>query len=262
MALPPIDKSLGGLLRDHEQRLTLVERRLVPDPLPDQLGPTGGQVTDWNTALTPGFYWSISAANSPVAVDGGSGSWFAGTVLYHPGPVPRYLQEVREARTAPQAITYQRYWNGTTWTAWTPSAPFVLFHGTVANVSHTNGVFFIWGATGGAYTEVLDAYAAHSAATNPTRITVATAGLYRVSARMAWTGSVSGLRSLVVSVNGTASPGFGPQWDTVNNSGGQQTLAGPVSLAAGDYVEFSTRQTSGGALSLLNGIATVEWLNL
>jgi hypothetical protein len=258
-----VARTLEELLTDYKDRIGRLERQVgLLSGLPERLSMTGAAITDWNTAITPGFYWGISAANAPVAVDGGSGSWFTGVVTYHPGPTPRYLQEVREARTAPQSISYRRYWNGTSWTAWTPSASFVLFHGTVANISTTNGVFFVWGATGGAYTEVLDAYAAHSPTTNPTRITVATAGLYRASARMAWAASTVGLRSLVVSVNGVAVPGLAPQWDAVNNSGGQQSIDGPISLAAGDYIDFSTRQTSGGTLVLSNGVATVEWLNL
>jgi len=114
-------------------RLGLVERRLSPTPyaLPGRLSETGQQITDWNLAITPGFYYSISGANQPTPVDGGSGTWWVGIVQYHPGPGPRYVQEVREARTAVHATVYRRYWNASTWTPWVPIRP-QLMRGTGA----------------------------------------------------------------------------------------------------------------------------------
>jgi hypothetical protein len=117
MSAPPIDKSFLGLVQDMKMRLALVERRLPPDlpppyALPDRLSETGQQITDWNNAVEPGFYYGIGAANSPVGQPGQPTiNWTMGIVRWHPGDSGgfRISQNVREARATDRVVSYTRY---------------------------------------------------------------------------------------------------------------------------------------------------------
>lgn len=104
--------------RDTNERLDLLEGRI--GLLPDRLSTSGAELTDWNEAISPGFYWSVGAANSPIPDDAGSGSWWSGLVYVHPGDEvgPRIFQEAREARGAQSGRVFRRYYNGTSWQAW------------------------------------------------------------------------------------------------------------------------------------------------
>jgi len=65
MPFPPIDKSFEGVLRELTARLGLIERRLSRGG-ESRLGPEGAELTDWNSAHRPGFYWSENALNQPL----------------------------------------------------------------------------------------------------------------------------------------------------------------------------------------------------
>lgn len=106
---------------------------VVEGPLPARLSTTGEQVTDWNLAVVPGFYWSESTAlNNPV------GNIAVGQVLVKPvGSNPRVFQEVYFPSTGTTNIV--RSWrrvndNGTgtgTWSAWTEFGGGYNFYQTV-----------------------------------------------------------------------------------------------------------------------------------
>src|SRR5690606_7678371 len=59
------------------------------------------QITDWDDATTQGYYWGIGAINGPTRPGTGTGTWFSGTVMMHPGDNPpdsiRLMQEAKEA---------------------------------------------------------------------------------------------------------------------------------------------------------------------
>jgi len=113
-----VDRTMPALLRSLRNRVTSLERRISRGTcqLPDRLAPNGEQVTDWNTALAAGFYWSEDAANGPrtgalvgvVRVVGG------GTYQ------GRLVQEVSipTGVAAQYPMTWRRVWTGTGWTAW------------------------------------------------------------------------------------------------------------------------------------------------
>lgn len=80
---------------------------------------SGKQVTDWNTAVEPGWYWSDSSTNGP-------GSALVGEVKVVGGTLAgRIVQEVSIPTTAPSDL--RKSWrrvrdsNGT-WSAWTPTS--------------------------------------------------------------------------------------------------------------------------------------------
>lgn len=113
-----VDRTMPALLRSLRNRVTSLERRISRGTyqLPDRLAPNGEQVTDWNTALAAGFYWSEDAANGPrsgalvgvVRVVGGG--TFQG----------RLVQEVSipTGVGAQYPMTWRRVWTGTAWTTW------------------------------------------------------------------------------------------------------------------------------------------------
>src|SRR5690349_13070961 len=86
---PPIRKDFMGRQLDTDERLTGVERRLAR-ALPARLSSTGEEVTDWNNATKPGFYWSsTSALNNPT------GNIAVGHVYVNGDPInPRVMQVV------------------------------------------------------------------------------------------------------------------------------------------------------------------------
>ncbi|QBI98123.1 minor tail protein [Microbacterium phage Fireman] len=117
MARPPV-RTDEGLMGSILRRLTLVERRVskTPGGLPARLGPEGQEVTDWNLALAPGFYWSVAGAtNAPPSTTVLSGvvgvSMSSGTAVV--------FQDVRAGADPYQATSYRRYRSSTgTWTPW------------------------------------------------------------------------------------------------------------------------------------------------
>lgn len=114
------ERTPAGFFATIMSRLTSLERRI--GKLPDRLTATGEKITDWNSATAAGFYYGIDAANGPATVDGiGSGVWLTGIVQWHDaaGGTPRIIQMVRQAKTDYARHLYVRYFNGTSWTAWT-----------------------------------------------------------------------------------------------------------------------------------------------
>lgn len=119
----PVVKTQEGLLGAHERRITLLERRLArtPSGLPERLGPAGAEVTDWNDAILPGFYWGLTTAtNGPL-----TGLEFIGTVSIKPSPstgIQRVVQDLTYPTTDParNVMTFRRVLNIATgtWTAW------------------------------------------------------------------------------------------------------------------------------------------------
>lgn len=113
----PTPRNMDGLLADFSSRITGLERR--QGGLPDRLSSRGQQVTDWDDALAAGFYWSAEAANQPsYPGSGGGGIWFQGVVTVNNSGSGRILQELRESNTTRLSVSYQRYWNGASWSAW------------------------------------------------------------------------------------------------------------------------------------------------
>lgn len=72
--------SLENILRKLRMDVTALQRRLavIPTSLPPRLSSRGQQVTDWDLAILPGFYWSYtgSTLNSPRA------AWWSGIVQW------------------------------------------------------------------------------------------------------------------------------------------------------------------------------------
>lgn len=119
-------RTMSQLLKVTDKRLIALERRQYgkgsttpPFVLPDRLGATGQQVTDWNTAIAPGWYWGNGAANQPV--NGVADGWWVGetTATLTSGSNVILRQELSRPNRADQA-KWVRNSNdgGATWSVW------------------------------------------------------------------------------------------------------------------------------------------------
>lgn len=110
---PPVRKDFQGLMTDVMDRMTQQERRRGGRALlPARLSTAGQEVTDWDLAVTPGFYWSSLAVNGPAA----AGTLVVGVVSVTNS---RVVQEVWPATVTDSARvnTFRRVKSGT-WSPW------------------------------------------------------------------------------------------------------------------------------------------------
>lgn len=139
-----VDRTMPALLRSLKNRVTSLERRVARGSyqLPDRLSQTGAEVTDWNDAVSNGFYWSTgSAANNPV------GNIAVGVVTSM-GPTGGYNRVMQEVWFPSTALVNQRKtWRRVldlvtgTWTAWTfvPTVRHTQFTGSFSLANEGSG---------------------------------------------------------------------------------------------------------------------------
>jgi len=87
----------------------------------------------------------------------------------------------------------------------------------------------------------------HSTSTNPSRLTVATAGKYLVTARGVWESHATGFRQLELWVNGSQ-VNTTKLMDAVDNTSPTMDITALLQLTASQYVEVKVEQNSGGLL--------------
>lgn len=92
----------------------------------------------------------------------------------------------------------------------------------------------------------------HSTTTNTSRITVPTggAGTYLVGAHVEFAQNATGVRTLLITVNGTATQTTVRDNSPSGSSATRLACSSLVALVAGDYVEVLVVQTSGGNLNV------------
>lgn len=107
-------------------------------------------------------------------------------------------------------------------------------------------------------TDIYDPLALHDTSTNPSRITVARAGIYRITSALRWADSATGDRLMSIRVNNsTITPNsIGP----LQSNRASHSLVVHQSLAASDYVEIFAFQNSGGSLNVDAADFSVELL--
>jgi len=97
--------------------------------------------------------------------------------------------------------------------------------------------------------ELLDTDNIHDTATNPSRLTCKTAGLYAIYGNAQFAAHATGARSVLIRLNGTSTSIAAA---TAGSAGKKQSL--PVStqypLEVGDYIELAVWQNSGGSLAV------------
>lgn len=107
----------------------------------------------------------------------------------------------------------------------------------------------------------------HSTITNNTQFVAPQTGWYWVSANVGVNGNATGIRAVLLQVNGnTAARRYKVQVPAASTFDTPLHTGGKVFLATGQYVEVLVFQNSGGALTIANvagtdadAIATAEW---
>lgn len=131
---------------------------------------------------------------------------------------------------------------------WYPVSGASLFYGT-ATRSTTAGTVYTVGASGFTYTEYIDPYGWHSAATNTERIIPTVAGLYRATAAVQHGALGAGTRRVQIFKNTTATTGLSGS----AVSPGSSVVSATAVIAmngSSDYFYATTYQDSGSSLTV------------
>lgn len=102
-------------------------------------------------------------------------------------------------------------------------------------------------------TETYDVGGVHSVAANTSRLTAPITGLYNIVATVIYAAHATGLRITWLRINGAVNINGDERG---NNGGGDAVIVsvpGHYRMLAGDYVEVTVFQNSGGALNILAG---------
>ena len=102
--------------------------------------------------------------------------------------------------------------------------------------------------------ELVDTDNVHSLLTNTSRLTIVTAGRYRVVGQVAWTANATGLRDATLLKNGTSSAITRVPASATGLH--YQQVYDEILCAVGDYIELAGTQSSGGNLSTGSGVST------
>lgn len=98
--------------------------------------------------------------------------------------------------------------------------------------------------------ERFDTAAVHRTDLDQSRLTAPTAGLYLATVNVSWEPNATGARELNLRKNGAAIVARSVMAGVAGGNTTEQTITSLVSLAAGDYLETTVRQNSGGALNV------------
>ena len=103
--------------------------------------------------------------------------------------------------------------------------------------------------------ELVDTDNVHSLVTNTSRLTIVTAGRYRIIGQTSYPANATGLRSLRLAKSGTLQ-----SINRVLNNGASvgvyMQVYDEIACVVGDYLELHAEQTSGVGLALLTGFDT------
>jgi hypothetical protein len=89
----------------------------------------------------------------------------------------------------------------------------------------------------------------HDVTTNNSRLTCLYAGIYQISGNIEWPANATGIRILIIRLNGTTEIARTAQIALSANAL-QQNLTGLYSLAVNDYLELVAYQNSGAGLNV------------
>lgn len=106
----------------------------------------------------------------------------------------------------------------------------------------------VWESSAGQY----NLFGLWNSAVNPSRVTIARAGIYTLVGNLAFAANGVGDREIYFQKNGAGI--FGRQTTAFSTVANEKSTTAIVALVAGDYIELFANQTSGGAL---NAVATV-----
>jgi len=101
--------------------------------------------------------------------------------------------------------------------------------------------------------EVWDNDAIHDPATNPTRLTAKTAGIYSIVGHAEWAANGTGKRLLSIWLNGGTIISMVQDYPATGTEGPVMQIATQYTLSVNDFIELALYQTSGGALNIVTG---------
>lgn len=99
-------------------------------------------------------------------------------------------------------------------------------------------------------TELFDDDTMHDNATNNSRITIKTAGIYSIKASVQFDLNATGVRTISLRVNGTTYISFANQLSVGGSDPTNVSTSRDYTLAVNDYIEVVVKQTSGVPLSV------------
>lgn len=164
----------------------------------------------------------------------------------------------------PPAVGQVQQWNGTTWV---PVAPGSIVSaatldccslaGTSQSVPNNSPTALTWNANN------YDTNGLHSTTANTSRVTIKTAGKYRISVFVQWLQNTTGLRSMTLYKNGVGSATISGATANAAASASPMFLliAADISLVVGDYLEVYGLQTSGGPLAVIPEYFNAAWFS-
>lgn len=91
----------------------------------------------------------------------------------------------------------------------------------------------------------------HSTVSNTGRVTITTAGVYQLTGSAHFAGNATGYRELAIRLNGATLITRARELSPTAAVGAALNVSTAYNLGAGDYVEMTVHQTSGGALNVL-----------
>jgi hypothetical protein len=104
-----------------------------------ELDPYAATITDWNNAVTNGWFMAAGAANAPA---GAGSNWLMGRVTVHNNDWIQ--QEVWDFTAGANVIRYRRHKTGGTWGAWTTDVTFGNVSGRDITASRGDGTGVIF----------------------------------------------------------------------------------------------------------------------
>lgn len=130
-----------------------------------------------------------------------------------------------------------------------PFAPTARLHqAAAAAIANNTPTILAWDS------EDIDSDSLHDPAVNPSRVTITRPGRYLILAQVNYAQNATGRRSINLLRNGSTLNAQGDQFPNNATDTSHPQIIDIQDLAAGDYIEVQTTQTSGGAL---NGIGVI-----
>lgn len=121
----------------------------------------------------------------------------------------------------------------------------------VANLTNTAILF---------NTNVFDNAAVHSTSVNTTRFTAPSTGWYFFLGQITWPVNATGFRCLIWFRNGVATWSIDCRTAVTGTTTNQHVMYHAL-MTAGDYMELTAQQNSGGSLNVDVVVVTVEWMH-
>lgn len=220
----------------HGRRLVILgasggEPDAPPYVLPTRLGEYAHSLSDWNNAITNGWYMASGAANAPVT------GWLMGMTICHNSS---WVYQRVTNFTATTPTWWSRYLKNGVWSPWVTEekATAYWWRATDVSVAHAtwSSIPYPSGSNAGGIT-------------GSTSFTVPRTGRYLITGQVVWVSNPNGRRLMRVLLNGST-----VIYQVENVVNGASLTHLPYSfmrvLNAGDYITIQGYQSAGGPIAI------------